>query len=227
MKTAKEIHMETELEKLNQKFDSIINDINQKETEISILEEEIESLRNTQNQNTISSETYTDNLYSESEGSNRLYSQYRTMIRDYDGDKKAFVALYENVKAEEKNVLQLEKQLIRIRDKIDNSLRSIDRESKRKDKLNGIKDKCDFYRDKYSKLYEENDRIKELLNAILNQSKMVEKKLCSSEADDLIKKFNDVVKQRQKYDLEQLLIFKDINEILEEQHNIINNSIIE
>lgn len=224
MKSSRETQMESELEKLGQKFDSIINDIKSKEAEIQQLEEDIEMLNTNPRRETISSENYTDGHQYDSETSNKLYSQYKSMIKNYDGDKKFFIVLYEDVKTEEKNVLQLEKQLTRIHEKLETGMKSIDRETKRKDKLIAIKEKCDFFRFKYEKLYYDNEKLKELLTAILNHSKTVEKTLCSAETDDLIKKFNDMIRERQQYDLEQLLVFKDIDEILEEQYNIINGS---
>ena len=224
MKNSKETQMEAELDKLNSKFDSIIVDIKFKESKILSLEEEINTLKNNQTREKLISDAESSTNRIDEESSHRLYTQYRNIMRNYDGDKRVFITLYENVKNEEKAVLQLEKQMARINERIDNSIKSIEREKKRRDKLSTLKEKCDFYRYKYAQLYNENDKLKELLNAILYHSKTNEKKLHSLEADDLIKKFNNIIKEREKYDLEQLLVFKDINEILEEQYNIINNS---
>lgn len=211
--------MNKELEKLSSKFETVLNDIRQKKQEIDQLDEEIESLsilpgdnRDSNNKKELSARL----------SKRQLDSTYMDNMALHTSNKKTFIQLSNEVNSDENKVKELEKKLTKNHERLENGLKQLDRENKRKEKLDSKAEKCEFFRDRHNKIYDDNKKLQQLLNEVLTYSKKKESLLCTDEADSILKAFNTEEKLRKEYEVDQLLIFKDLPEILTEQEELIN-----
>lgn len=213
--------MDRELDILTQRFALLTDDISSKKNEIRQIEDEIDSLsnkRSTDSNTKHSLRTSKETL----ENSYNDYSQYKENQIFLKQPRKNFIEMSNLLEKTEKKVLELEKKVLRNQDRIENGIYQIERENKRKEKIDESREKCDFFRQKKKDIIEENKRLKILLEEILSFSKKKEKLLCSDEADELIKAFNKEEKKKKEFGLQNLLVFRTTDEILEEQEELIS-----
>ncbi len=211
--------MQQELEKLSSKFETVLSDIDQKKMEIRQLEEEIQSLAN------LPGDRLGNNNKKEKSGrlsGRQLDSMYRDNMTIHKSNKKTFIQLSNEVTADEKKVKELEKKLTKNHERLENGLKQLDRENKRKVKLDCVAEKCEFFRDRHNQIHDDNKNLQQLLSEVLSYSKKKENLLCTDEADSILKAFNKEEKLRKEFEVDQLLVFKDLPEILAEQEELIN-----